>query len=87
MHEVIDKSKTNKQSAETEDKPRKTRGVQPDYRRLNDPGSEDKVSKERENTTHEIFAAEIGDEFHSLKEAKESPDWPEWKQAIKTKLD
>jgi len=66
-----------------EDKPRKTRGVQLDYCHLNDPEPEDKVSEERD----ENFAAEIGDEFHSLKEAKASPDWPEWKDTITAKLD
>jgi len=34
-----------------EDELRKTRGVRPDYRCLNDPESEDKVSEEREDTT------------------------------------
>ena len=82
MHEVIE---NNKQKAETEDKLRKTRGVQPDYCCLNDPKPEDEVSEERDNTT--LFAAKISDGFHSLKEAKASPDWPEWKDAITAKLD
>jgi len=80
MHEVTE---NNKQKAETEDKLRKTKGVRPDYRCLNNPKPEDEVSEERE----EIFAAEIGNEFHSLKEAKASPDWPEWKDVITAKLD
>ena len=78
---------TNKQKAEIEDELRKTRGVQPDYHCLNDPESEDEVSEERDDTTQEIFAAKISDKFHSLKEAKASPDWPEWKDVITAKLD
>jgi hypothetical protein len=33
-----------------------------------------------------LLMAEANDEFHSLKEAKESPDWPEWEKAIQAKL-
>ena len=84
---MIDKDKTTKQKAETENKLRKTRRVWPDYHHLNDPESEDKISKDRDNWTQEIFAAEIGNEFQSLKEVKESFDWPEWKDVIKAKLD
>ncbi len=29
----------------------------------------------------------MGDDYHSLHEAKQSPDWPEWEKAIKTELD
>jgi hypothetical protein len=29
--------------------------------------------------------AEIDDKFYSLKEAKESPDWPQWKCVIQSK--
>ena len=30
--------------------------------------------------------AEDGDKLHSLKEARESPDWPKWEKAIQAKL-
>jgi Reverse transcriptase (RNA-dependent DNA polymerase) len=33
-----------------------------------------------------LLMAEAGDEFHSLKEAKESPNWPEWEKAIQAEL-
>ncbi len=33
-----------------------------------------------------ILMAEAGDEFQTLKEAMESPDWPEWERAIKSEL-
>jgi len=31
--------------------------------------------------------AEMDDEFHSLKEAKDSPAWPKWEGGIQTELD
>ncbi len=33
-----------------------------------------------------INMAKAGDEFHSLKEAKDSPDWPEWECVIQAEL-
>ena len=33
-----------------------------------------------------INMAKAGDEFHSLKEAKDSPDWPEWEHTIRAEL-
>ena len=38
------------------------------------------------NLIEEVLTAKIKDEFHTLKEAKESPDWPEWENIIQTKL-
>ena len=35
----------------------------------------------------ESFAIIPGDDCHSLKEACESPDWPEWEHAIETELE
>jgi len=32
------------------------------------------------NQAHET--GEMDDEFHSLKEAKDSPDWPKWESSI-----
>jgi hypothetical protein len=75
-----------------ENEPRKTRGVRPDYRKLNDPYSDESKSEDlvnahdEEDLISEVLVAEIGDEFHSLREAKESPEWPEWEQAILTEL-
>jgi hypothetical protein len=63
--------------------PRKTRGVQMDYRQLVNPFSskeeedgESLLDKMEENSMI-LLMAEAGDKFHSLKEAKESPNWPE----------
>jgi reverse transcriptase-like protein len=33
-----------------------------------------------------VNMAEAGNEFHSLKEAKDSLDWPQWKHAIQVEL-
>ena len=35
----------------------------------------------------EVYAIIAGDELTSLKEAKISPDWPEWEKAMKIELD
>jgi hypothetical protein len=64
------------------DKPRRTRGVQPNYRCLNDPYSLEENSNEtddneNENLIVEVLMAEISDELHSLNEVKELPKWPE----------
>jgi hypothetical protein len=72
------------------DEPRKTRGVRQDYRHLNDPYSEDEDDNEEiheESFLLELLLAEIGNEFHSLKEAKELTDWPQWDMAIQSELD
>ena len=66
----------------------KTRGVQPNYHLLNDPYSEEESNNEEKDEilTQEVLTAEVGDEFQTLKEAKESPDWPKWEEAIRTEL-
>ena len=35
----------------------------------------------------EVYTIIAGDELMSLKDAKNSPDWPEWEIAIKAELD
>jgi len=69
--------------------PRKTRGVRRDYSQLNDPytSEEDEgPDQEEDNLIQEVLTAEIGDKFHSLKEARNSSDWPEWEKAIASEL-
>ena len=38
-------------------------------------------------TMEEVFAIIAGDELTSMKDAKNSPDWPEWEIAIQAELD
>jgi len=38
-------------------------------------------------TKEEAFTVIPGDDCHSLKEARASPDWPEWERAIQTELE
>ena len=69
------------------DKPWKTRGVRQDYKYLDDPYPEED-SEEEENTLmiDEVYAIIPGDELTSLREAKESDDWPEWNKAMQEEL-
>ena len=74
-----------------QDEPRRTRGIRKDYRQLADPfTSENETDDEEEDDLDDsqmiLLMAEAGDEFHTLKEAKESPDWPEWEIAIQAEL-
>jgi len=69
--------------------PRKTRGVRWDYNQLNDPYTSEEdlaIDEPEESLIQEVLSAEIGDEFHSLKEARNFPDWPDWEKVIQSKL-
>jgi hypothetical protein len=68
------------------EEPRKTRGIRTDYKHLHNPFT----YEEEDNTflsMEEVYAIIAGDELMSLKDAKNSPDWPEWQKAMKTELD
>jgi hypothetical protein len=39
------------------------------------------------NLIEEVLTAEISNEFHTLKQAKDSPNWPRWDCVIQTELD
>ena len=59
---------------------------------MNDPFPEEGENAnnhlETDDTNWQYQASiEAGDNYHSLREAKQSPDWPEWEKAIKTELD
>jgi reverse transcriptase-like protein len=79
----------------SQNEPRKTRGIRTDYRYLSDPFPDEEeafqaaevTGEEPERIRTHTYALEIGDEYHSLREAKASLDWPEWEQAIKNELD
>jgi hypothetical protein len=68
------------------EKDQQTRGVQPNYCILNNPYTKKESNSNNkdqdENLKQKVLTAKIGDEFHTLKEAKELPEWPEWEQAI-----
>jgi len=66
--------------------PRRTRGIWRDYRYLADPFPDEKEAGMLLVAKEEAFAVIPGDNCHSLKEARESPDWPEWEHAIHTEL-
>jgi len=65
--------------------PRKTRGVRVDYRYLNDPFLDEEeagISEVQEQT----YATVPDDECWTLRDAKWSPEWPEWEKAIQAEL-
>ncbi len=64
------------------DEPRKTRGIKRDYQLLDDSYADMDNPEMEVEFTELINIAEAGDKFHSLNEAKDSPDWPEWEHAI-----
>jgi hypothetical protein len=73
------------------DSPRKTRGRRTNYRYLADPFSDEEEDETNELEELSMLAANAeiqygGDEPKSLKEAQQSPDWPEWEHAIKAEL-
>jgi hypothetical protein len=68
--------------------PRKTRGIRTDYKRLQDPFTEE--DEEDENTflsIEEVYAIIAGDEITGLNEARNSPEWPKWQQAMNEEMD
>ena len=67
--------------------PRRTRGVRKDYRYLHNPFPDEKEAGMLCIAKEQAFTVIPGDDCHSLKEARESPDWPEWEKAIQTELE
>ena len=65
------------------DEPQRTHGIHTDYKHLHNPFEEDDETFSME----EAYTIITGDALTSLKEAKNSPDWPEWEKAMKTELD
>ena len=64
----------------------KTHGICINYKNLHDPYPEEE-NEDNFLTMEEVYAIIAGDELTSLKDAKNSPDWPEWEIAIQAKLD
>ena len=66
--------------------PWKTHGICINYKNLYDPYSEEE-NGDNFLTMEEVYAIIAVDELMSLTDAKNSPDWPEWKIAIQVELD
>ena len=66
--------------------PWKTCGIHIDYKNLHDPYPEEE-NEDNFLTMEEVYAIIAGDKLMSLKDAKNSPDWPEWEIAIQVELD
>ena len=64
--------------------PRRTCGIRIDYKNLQNPYA---VEENNFQTMEEVYAIIARDELTSLKDAKNSPDWPEWNVAIQNELD
>jgi len=68
------------------DAPWKTCGIRTDYKHLHDPFPEEE-EEETFLSIEEAFAIIACDELTSLKEAKNSPEWPKWEWAMQEQLD
>ena len=65
--------------------PRKTRNIQVDYQYLDNPFT-DKEEAGIAEVRDQAFAAVPNDKCRSLREAKESDEWPEWECTIQAEL-
>ena len=65
-----------------------TRGIRIDYRYLQNsfPDEEDEANATASSPDEETSAIIAGDEQTSLKDAKQSEDWPEWEKAVQVEL-
>ena len=56
------------------------------YRYLNNPFPDEEDNDITYTSDEHIYAKIVGDEYTSLKDARNSPDWPEWEKAIQGEL-
>ena len=54
---------------------------------MNDPFPDEEEVEIAHITREEAFSSIPDDKCHSLCDAKQSPEWPEWEKAILTELD
>src|SRR5271168_687794 len=71
------------QNDESEEHIRKRRRDKPrvNYRYLNNPFPDEEDEEMNFTSDEQIYSIIPGDEYTSLKDAKNSPDWPEWEKA------
>ncbi len=83
-----DSLKRKRSEEEEPQEKQRTRGIHIDYRYLHNPfpDEEDEANEATFSSNEELFAIIAGDELTSLKDAKKSPDWPEWEKAIQIEL-
>jgi hypothetical protein len=79
------KRKQDKSDGDGEQNQRKTRAKRVDYRYLSNPFP-DEEENEITYSSEQLYAIIAGDDLNSLKEARDSPDWPEWEKAIQSEL-
>src|SRR5271156_872706 len=80
---------SSKRKRDEEEEPqRRTRGIRIDYRYLHNPfpDEDDDVNEHTFSSDEQLYAIIAGDEHTSLKDARNSPDWPEWEKAIQNEL-
>jgi hypothetical protein len=68
---------------------RRTRAKYVDYRYLSNPFPDEEEGDDSEvafTANEEIYAIIARDEYTSLKDARNSPNWPEWEKAIHSEL-
>ena len=85
------KSDSLKRKCTEEEEPqnqRHTRGIRIDYCYLQNffPDEEDEANATASSPDEETSAIIAGDEHMSLKDAKQSEDWPEWEKAVQVEL-
>jgi len=84
-----DHNSLKRKREEQNDEPRKMRGKKVDYKKLDNPFSdseEEALTTESIHMDDETYIAAASNGPSSLKEARNSKEWPKWEQAIKAEL-
>jgi hypothetical protein len=81
------KRKQDKKNDVDINEPQKMHRIHTDYQHLQDPFPEEDDEEDNFLSIEEVYAIIAGDKLPSLKEAKNSPEWPKWEQAMKEELD
>ena len=65
----------------------KMHGMHADYQHLHDPFPKEDNNDRTLLSIEEVYIIIAGNELTSLKEAQNSPEWPEWQQAMAKELE